>query len=168
MTIRQWYSTLLEDRVLMSPVNDDSPAMRLPVRAETLSPSTNWPNTWRLAGLKGLESDLSSFLFKLLHRLLPTQDLVFRLGVGDCQLLGLCLLCQTEIKNPMHAFFASSFSSVAGLGLLGLVQELCHELFSEDVLQLELGEDLSDAEELATGLKFIWEARMKKKQSTLF
>ena len=174
MTIRQWYSTLLEDRVLMSPVTEDSPAMLLPVRVETLSPSTSWKNTWRLARLKGLESDLSSFLFKILHRLLPTQDRVFGLGVGDGQLPGLCLLCQTEVENPMHAFFVCSFSRVAGLGLLGLIQELCPDLLPEDVLQLELGEDLSDAEELAavcsiaTGLKFIWEARIKKKQSTLF
>ena len=173
MSIKEWYYSLLEDKLLMSPANDNSPAMLLPVRAETLSPSTNWPNSWKLARLNGLESDLSSFLFKLLHRLLPTQDRVFRLGVGDGQLPGLCLLCQTGVEDPMHAFFTCSYSRVAGLGLLGLVQELCPDLLPEDVLQLELGEDLPEADQLAavyciaTGLKYIWEARLKKKQTTL-
>ena len=73
----------------------------------------------------------------------------------------------------MHAFFTCSYSRVAGLGLLGLVQELCPDLLPEDVLQLELGEDLPEADQLAavyciaTGLKYIWEARLKKKQTTL-
>ena len=79
MTIKQWYSVLMEDNVLMSPPNEDTPRSLLPIRAETLSPSTDWPNSWRLSRMQGLESDLSSFLFKLLHKLLPTQDRVSRI-----------------------------------------------------------------------------------------
>ena len=80
MRIKDWYRVLLEDRVLMSPATDSSPAILHPVRVESLHPSTDWPNTWRLARLRGLPSDLSSLLFRLLHGLLPSQDRVARLG----------------------------------------------------------------------------------------
>ena len=57
---------------------------------------------------------------------------------------------------------------------MGLIQGLCPDLQPEDVLQLHLGADLSEYDELAalymvaTGLKHIWEARQSKKQTTLF
>ena len=172
MTIKQWYSVLMEDKVLMSPPNEDTPRSLLPIRAETLSPSTDWPNSWRLSRMQGLESDLSSFLFKLLHKLLPTQDRVSRIVRAEAQILGLCQLCHREVEDTSHAFFSCSHNRVAGLGLLGLVQGLCPDLQQEDVLQLHLGEDFPPDDELAvmymlaTGLKYIWEARQSKKQTT--
>ena len=174
MTIKQWYSVLMEDKVLMSPPTDDSPRALLPIRAETLSPTTDWPNSWRLSRMPGLESDLSSFLFKLLHKLLPTQDRVSRIVRAEAELRGLCQLCHREFEDIYHAFFSCPHSRVSGLGLLGLVQGLYPDLQPDDVLQLHLGADLPPEDELAalymvaTGLKHIWEARQSKKQTTLF
>ena len=74
MSIKQWYQALLEDRVLMNPPTDTSPQSLIPVRVEILSPTIDWPQTWKLVRSKGLDSDLVSFLFKLLHCLLPTKD----------------------------------------------------------------------------------------------
>ena len=62
---------------------------------------------------------------------------------------------------------------VAGLALLGWVQGLAHDVSPEEAIQLQLDDDLTDVEELAvvyflaTGLKYIWEARMSKKQISL-
>ena len=39
MTIKQWYTVLLEDKVLMSPATQDSPAALFPVRTEALHAS---------------------------------------------------------------------------------------------------------------------------------
>ena len=69
MSSRQWYLQLLEDNVTM--VNQIS-RMYTPSRAELLSPNMDWENTWRLARLKGLTSEQTSFLWRLLHQLLPT------------------------------------------------------------------------------------------------
>ena len=63
---------------------------------------------------------------------------------------------------------------MAGLALLGYVQQTVHQLSPEAALRLELGDDQDDAEQLAsvcllaTGLKYIWEARTEKKLVTLF
>ena len=42
MTTKQWYRTLLEDRVLMQPYDPNSPPMLLPVRVESLLPNVDW------------------------------------------------------------------------------------------------------------------------------
>ena len=156
----------MEDKVLMTPLDEDSPQTLIPVRAESLSPSTVWPKSWILSRLHGLESDLSSFLFKPLHRIIPSQDRVSRIVRAEEQVHGLCQLC--------HAFFSCPHNRVADLGLLGLIEGICTDLQPEDALQLYLGEDLPPDDELvavylvATGLKFIWEARLAKKQTSLF
>ena len=54
------------------------------------------------------------------------------------------------------------------------MQGLCPDLQPDDALQLHLGGDLPPDDELAavyvvaTGLKFIWEARLAKKQISFF
>ena len=153
---------------VFTPTDTSSRAL-VPVRAETLSIYTDWPNTWRLAKLRGLESELSSFLFRLLHHLLPTQERVLRLK-GDG---GKCLLCN-GLEDLVHAFFTCPHSSRAGLALLGWVQVADGELLPEDALTMNLNSDISPDVELAavymlaTGLKFIWESRVAKKVVTPF
>jgi hypothetical protein len=123
MTIKQWYSVLMEDRVLMSQATEDNPQLLLPVRAEILSPTTDRSNSWRLSRIKGVESKLTAFLFKL-HHLLATQDRVSRLRGED----GICNVCHVDIEDLNHAFFTCPQSRVAGLALLGWVQVLCPNL----------------------------------------
>ena len=83
MTIKDWYRALLEDKLLMTQPTQHSPATLVPTRAEALFLETDWPETWRLARICGLESSLTSFLFKRLRCILPTQGRVQRLGVAD-------------------------------------------------------------------------------------
>ena len=47
-------------------------------RVERASPSTDWESSWRLARLPGLGPENVSFLFKLLHDILPKQERVAR------------------------------------------------------------------------------------------
>ena len=77
----------------------------VPARVEILHPSSNWQFTWRLARLRGLGSELCSFLFKLLHLLLPTQDRVHRMAGRIGQSSDLCKLCGVEVETPVHALF---------------------------------------------------------------
>ena len=157
----------------MSPATDDSPPCLLPVRVESMYPSNDWSNTWRRSRIKGLDSELTAFLFKLLHGLLPTQDRIARLGAAEGQVPGLCHHCHTDVEDAIHALFTCPHSMVASLALLGWVQGLAHDVSPEEAIQLQLDDDLTDVEELAvvyflaTGLKYIWEARMSKKQISL-
>ena len=173
MTTRQWYRILLEDQVLQSPATDQSPAKIISLRVENLSPETDWPLTWSLARTQGLDSELTSFLFKLLHGLLPTQDRVTRFGLaGPNQ--GVCQLCLLEVEDQVHAFFSCPKSMLAGLALLGYVQTFVPNLSPESALKLDLGSELSEQKVLATvcvlatGLKYIWQARQDKKQVATF
>ena len=174
MTTSQWYYALLEDQVLMATTEANTTPTLLPVRVEALYPLTDWSLTWRLARTKGLGSDLTSFLFKLVHCLLPTQDRVSRLGGSVAQHPGSCHHCTEDVEDPVHAFFFCQHSRLAGHVLLGHVQILVPDLSPEAALRLEFGQDLSNDEELATacllaaGLKYIWEARVEKKPVTTF
>ena len=174
MTTKQWYSALLEDNVLKTETDENSPPSLIPVRVETISPDTDWKETWRLARRQGLPSDLTGFLFKLVHCLLPTQDRVSRLGGAEGPNPGICKLCDDDVETPLHAFFQCRSSMVAGLSLLGYVQHSVPDLSPEAALRLELGGQLDEEQELATitllacGLKYIWDARVEKKQVQTF
>ena len=59
-------------------VTEDQSRQFISCKAELASPSTDWETTWRRARLKGLGSELISFLFKVLHKLLTTQERLVR------------------------------------------------------------------------------------------
>ena len=139
-----------------------------------ISPGTDWPLTWRLARLPGLGSELTSFLFKLIHNLLPTQDRIGRIAADPGGIGGLCQLCQGDVEDLLHSFFSCPKSAVAGLTLLGHAQTFFPLRTPETALRLEFMGDLSERGELAvvcllaTGLKFIWETRVAKKSVVVF
>ena len=78
------------------------------------------------------------------------------------------------METPVHAFFQCRSSMLTGLSLLGYVQSLVPDLSPEAALRLELGTVLTEEQELATvtllacGLKYIWDARVEKKQVQTF
>ena len=157
----------------MSPETDSHPPSLLPLKCESRHPECNWSNAWKLIRTAGLTSELSSFLFKLLHNLLPTQERVRRLGVNREISRGLCYFCNTETENLEHAFFACSASSEAGLTTLGWAQSVVPGLSMEQALHLDTGDSHLGREEelvlttiLGTGLKQIWDARTLKKRIT--
>ena len=170
LSTRQWYRLLLEDKVLMTPAQENSPATLLPVRAESLHPHIDWTLSWSLVRMRGLTSNMSSFLFKLLHLLLPTQSEVHRLGADRESTAGLCSLCKAEQEDLDHAFFTCPSSLEAGLATLGWAQQVVPNITGDMALRLELSGDTDDNQRLAAttiiavGLSFIWEARVNKKK----
>jgi len=77
MTEKQWYQVYLENSCTME---DDESGQEIfkPTRIELASPTTVWEVTWRFAKLSGLGSEHTTFLFKLLHKLLPTKERLHR------------------------------------------------------------------------------------------
>ena len=47
-------------------------------RVELANPDTDWERSWMLARLPGLGPENVSFLFKIMHQILPTQESVVR------------------------------------------------------------------------------------------
>ena len=73
MTQKQWYTLLLEDCCTMEHREGETTMQFIRTKTELASPETDWENSWRLARLHGLGPEHTSFLFKLLHKILPTQ-----------------------------------------------------------------------------------------------
>ena len=71
MTTKQWYSVLMEDRVLMRSENEELANVLIPISIETQHPTTDWPSVWNILRSKGLGSDLISFQFKMVVDYLP-------------------------------------------------------------------------------------------------
>ena len=165
MTTKQWYRVLLEDRVLMQTPADGSPQTLLPVRVELLTPDLDWPAIWILSRTKGLSSDQSAFLFKLLHLLLPTQDRINRIT----NVPGLCKMCNAASEDTLHALFSCPSSHGAASTLLSYVHLTAPGISPQAMLRLDFGQALNETDCLATlsiistGLQHIWQARVDRR-----
>ena len=74
MSSKEWYDHLLSS-LLKEPGQD----RLVPCRVEIRHPENEWKTTWSLARAKGLSSESLSFLWLLLHGLLPTRDRLHRI-----------------------------------------------------------------------------------------
>ena len=170
-SLRKWYTLLLEDQVLMHVEENASTKQLIPVRSEILSPDMDWPRIWKRLSLKGLFSEHRSFLFRLIHGMLPIQTRLRRFGMHEGQ--EMCAQCQLEDEDICHTFFRCPLNGIAGLQVLGWIQSVVPDLEPENAVSLNFGNLLSEEEELAVlfvisvGLKFIWDKRVAKKAATV-
>ena len=81
-------------------IDGDQPTL-IPVRAELSGQGQDWLATWAMLKTNGLSSEYSSFLFKLLHQLLPTQDRIN----GITKDMEVCKVCKSDPEDLWHAFF---------------------------------------------------------------
>ena len=175
LSSRQWYTLLLDNIITMEVQTADNPRQFRAVRCETAYPDNDWKCSWRMARLRGLGSDMFSFLWRLLHGLLAIQDRVHRI-LRDRYPSPLCKHCeQSEVEDLPHAFFWCSFNNGAGVYLLNFLSSSIPDmpqLSTNQILHLNL--DLEPSEEFSfiwfTGhfLQNIWKARLEKKQVQLF
>ena len=155
---------LIKDKLLMM----NSHMEYKPCRAELEAPTNNWDNSWRLVRLPGLTPEMKTFLWKLLHKILPTQDRLLRMKKSKSP-LGHCQLCQDEVVESMeHALISCQFNQNVGNMLLYGVSIIIPNITSNQVLHLEL--DVEANRELPLvimighTLESIWSHRMKKIQ----
>ena len=161
MTTSQWSRLLIEDNLTMTTLADSS-RMFTPCKAEILNPSSDWELSWHLVRLKGLGPDHSSFLWKLVHQLLPVKARLHRLSPST---LPLCTLCKNNLNEDMiHSFFSCTFNQAAGQALADVINEILPNCTNEKMLRLEFGEMEEELEFpvvwfTAAFLLAIWERR---------
>ena len=139
-------------------------------RAELASPQTNWEKTWYLARLRGLGPELQSFLWKLLHRLLPTQERISRILKDRSPL---CTLCDDQMSDDLlHTFFLCQFNGEASTVLLNCLATQSPNITPNQVLTLIFNAEERNELSLVwfTGqfLHNIWTARTRKKRPQLY
>ena len=131
-----------------------------------MMPDHDCPYTWSIARTKGLTSDQTAFLFKLLHQLLPTRERISRITNEQ----GLCRMCGHASEDLLHALFTCTESKATADQLLSYVHVTVPRLSPPGLLRLDLGSELDETDLLATlciistGLKYIWQARADKKR----
>ena len=122
-----------------------------------------------ISRLKGLSPGSKSFLFRVIHTLLPSKE---RLHHLTPQISPLCMCNSGEDESYLHLFFLCDKNSEAGQALLRCISAYDRRATEARALRLELVADdpflLASTSILATGFEFIWENRKLKKNTSLF
>ena len=143
-----------------------------PFKVEINSPNIQWDRTWKLSRQQMLGPNLTSFLFKLLHQILPTAERVSRILPNKSPLCSRCRVEDPVVETLCHSMFECPDNQGAGEVLLQGLRRFIPDLSPLDILQLNFDLD----EELnfpivwctATFLSSLWLLRSDKKKVELF
>jgi hypothetical protein len=170
MSEKQWYRVLLEDYCTME-VDDDGQQNNILCRIERASPITDWERSWKLARLPGLGPENVSFLFKLMHDILPTQERVARTkprASPACPVLG----CGDEVENRAHVLVLCEGNNGVGQRVMRCLENFVPQIDVDAALRLEI--DVEEDLELplvwlmATVFLAIWKLRVDKSRVQLY
>ena len=167
MSESQWYKLLVEENVTMEETETGERTFK-GCRVELASPGTDWENCWRLARLPGLGPELSSFLFKLLHQILPTQERVSRTNPATGPGCKLSNCSAATAEDLPHALVHCSGNNGMGLKIVDIARTLVPGAEVEQLLQLNFGaeesQELALVWWLAAGFMAIWNLRSAGKR----
>ena len=167
MTEGQWYRILVEQNVTMEESDTGEPKF-IACRVERASPWTDWEISWRLARLPGLGPEQSSFIFKLLHQILPTQERVSRTSPGTNSFCKHSECTGQSVEDISHCLVHCRGNDGTGMKILESARTVAPGQTVEQFLQLDLGVEAS--KELATvfwlsvGFLAIWNLRTTGKR----
>ena len=169
LTVKQWYNYLLEKLVTTREIDQEGRRKLIPNRIEEMSPESQWGESYRLSRLHGLSPVSKSFLFKLIHQLIPSRERVSRLIPANS---ALCWCGTGEVETYMHCFYTCAKNSDAASAMLRCAQTYDQDLTESKSLLLQVKADevftLATITILTTGLELIWANRQQKKATTLF
>ena len=161
MTEQEWYYFLLEEHCTME--MGESRMEYIKCRVERRSPDTDWENSWRLARLPGLGPDNISFLFRMLHQTLPTQERVARTKPNQSSICKMQECNANQEEDLDHALIQCEANACMGTQLLSCLNTIEPGLNAEALLRLELPVDeeleLPVVWLLSTVFRIIWNLR---------
>ena len=169
MSSKEWYSFLLKKNVLEEMGQDDT-VVKKKCKAEQLHPTRDWPETWGRARSKGLTNESRSFLFRLLHNLLPTKARLHRMNPRVTP-QPFCSYCEGQEKeeNLNHVFSSECNHSAQVMDWLkSVLLRFDPNATFEKILALQLEPANSDCQLecifiTAETLSIIWEKRQSNR-----
>ena len=170
MSEGQWYQLLLEDNCTMEEGDGDQRKLIM-CRVERSNPEVDWERSWRLARMPGLGPENVSFLFKLVHQILPTQERVARTSARAspaCPMRG----CEHVCEDLAHAIVLCEGNDGVGHRMMSCVREFAPRVGIESALRMDF--DVEDDIELplvwliATVSLEIWKLRVDKSRVQLY
>ena len=139
---------------------ENSPREYIKCRSELSSPITDWEKSWQCSRLKGLGSEATSFLWKLLHCILPTEQRLARILPN---LKEECKYCPDKTADLTHCFFECCKTRNVGMWLLSLVNQYDTIATASGILKLEFevenSLEMPIAWLIAQSLSYIWGVR---------
>ena len=167
-----WYRVLLENNITMT-VDESGRRILKPCKVEMKNPDVNWEITWRRASLPGLSSADHSFLWKMLHNVLPTHERLHRLGMNNI-ISPLCSQCDQAVNDDLpHALVTCPQNKEVIDWLLNQLVHVSPNICPHQLVLLSLA-DLQEEHELpvtwliSQTLSYIWTQRIIQKKPTLF
>ena len=169
MKTKDWYQFILSS-ILHEPDTDTL----IPCRVELRFPQNDWMKTWALARLRGLSSVSCSFLWQLIHQLLPVRERLERiLPTVDS---ATCQVCDTgERDSLLHALVLCPNSSAISNWLMSGLRRYTMDLTAEKMLLLDFApRDVLPHEELplvwftAEVLQRLWKRRRDGRACRLY
>ena len=170
LSIGLWYKVLLENHVTME-TDEDGFQFKKRCKIEMEYPDADWDRIWSLACVPGLTSENYSFLFKMVHNILPTQQRLHRIlpSVTSPQ----CNLCDSQsICSLPHALITCSYNAGVGSWLIRALSRVIPGVSEQQVILLDLNIDsklhLPITWTISQTLNLIWNCRIEKKSPSLF
>ena len=164
-TMTMWYRVLTEENITHQQIT--SGAALIPCRIEAKNPQVDWERTWSLVTTSGLSSKQLTFIWKMVHDLLPTQVRLFRLKMPNT-ISEICTLCNlNQAGNLTHSLLLCPYNNGVGLFLVEKLSQYIPNLLPEQVVLLDLAVDkehqLPFTFLIASILSDVWDSRKEKK-----
>ena len=135
-----WYRALLKHFVLTEKDENEFVFDILP-KVQLRNPFVDWQVTWSYLCNPALGSQESSFLFRWIHNLLPTQQILAKV-LRSQHSSQLCSLCDLQVVGDLlHSTFRCSFNSGVDRWLISSLQKVWPNLEDKDLLYLRFSTD---------------------------
>ena len=171
MSTKQWARVLTEDGLTMEQLPNQDTRQYILCKSELLAPLNDWELSWRLGRLRGLNSEMTSFNFKLLHKLLPVKNRLHQLTPLTP---ANCALCAANCPETLeHALLFCPYNDGTGIALVSALQKVQPSLTPDQLLLFHFPE-LSESQEFSfvfltsAMLLEVWTRRTNKLKITLY
>ena len=163
MSTKKWYVELLNRNILYEQSAENDQILQT-VKCESLHPFADWQLNWNYINLQGLSSEQSTFLFRLLHGLLPVGTRLFRMRFNATSHCTKCINSPEE--DLAHALLRCDFNGDLNTWILLISRRVVPGIRVEDILTLNLGiRNLGEAFPLVWLLSILLEAVWKARSS---
>ena len=124
---------------LISPLGEDGRRKLEPCRAELLNPEIDWETTWKMPSQTSLDSVETSFIWRMLHYILPTPTRLYHMKIKGTETPH-CQLCNEDIRVDLnHFLIICSFNPEVSTWVLRELQDEVTGLIANQVVHLDLG-----------------------------
>ena len=167
MSISQWTRILTENGLTMERGLNQHEQHYIPCRVENLFPQNDWELSWKRCRTKGLSSEMISFNFKVLHKLLPVKNRIHEMSPSSPAECSLCTLSCPETID--HALLECPFNDDVSSSLIKVVKNVFPDVSTNDILLFAFPDVCEDQEFemmflVSAFLLEIWSRRTKEEK----